>query len=93
MIGCPTCRFWKATEMHAAPTTNAPHHIREAERRTELMRATEALCTWEPNQSLLGQFPTWARKRVNHGNLTNEDEGLNCPAWSPRDKPLTHPLT
>ena len=60
---------------------DAPHHLREAERRTELMRATNALCTWEPNPFLIGQFPTWAVKRINHGNLTSEDDGKDCKAY------------
>lgn len=76
--GCPTCRFWKPTEMEAIPHSDAPHHVREAARRTEWMRATEALCTWQAGIPM----PPWADKRIGGGDLTNEDDGKDCPVWS-----------
>ena len=77
--GCPSCTYWKPTEMEAVPTSNAPHHLREADRRTELMRATNALCTWQAKISM----PPWAVKRIGGGDLTDEDDGKDCEVWKP----------
>lgn len=83
--GCPSCQFWKPTEMEAVPTSRAPHHVREAEHRTELMRATEALCTWRAGIVM----PPWADKRIGGGNLTSEDDGKDCPVWARMDEKAT----
>lgn len=90
--GCPDCRFWQPTEMFSVPTTDAPHHKVEADHRTEMMRATTALCTWPADSghgaALVAAAPPWLVKRVGGGDLTSEDDGKNCCAFEQR-RPLS----
>lgn len=75
---CGNCEFWEPTEVEVHAVQ--PHHQRSAERHAQ----QSALCTWDGDEKFIASMltaPTWMAKAVDHGNLTHEDDGENCPAW------------
>jgi hypothetical protein len=82
--GCPSCIYWKPTEMEAV--TSHPHQERMIQTKTEMLRATHALCTWTTNSArgpdIMRFSPPWLSKRVGGGTLTSEDDGKDCTVWS-----------
>lgn len=75
---CGNCDFWEPTTVEAFGAQ--PHDRRAAE-----VRASQsALCTWDGDEKFVDvmlRAPLWAAKAVDHGHLTHEDDGENCPAW------------
>lgn len=75
---CGNCDFWEPTTVEVVGAQ--PHNRRAAEERA----AQAALCTWDGDEKTIEALlraPTWAAKALDHGNLTHEDDGENCPAW------------
>lgn len=75
---CGNCDYWEATEIEIV---GAPPHVKRA---AEEHAAHSANCAWEGDEKLIEvmlKAPLWAAKAVDHGHLTHEDDGENCPAW------------
>jgi len=88
---CADCDHWRATYMEVYAPGAQPHHARALAAETEMLRATHALCTWEPPAM---DAPLWAWVSLSAGALTHERDGVGCPAfvqraaeWAPVEEP------
>lgn len=86
---CATCRFWVPTEMEIYAPGAQPHQAREIAARQEMMRATNALCSWPTMDPEAAAFfaasPPWVRRsHAAGGYLTEEGDGSDCPCWQQR---------